>query len=70
MDQNLDLKDLRVPTFIPFDVDEGKKSKKATKRKRATQPDSKPNKRKAKKVIDKGKVTIVTGVVIQVLIST
>lgn len=53
MDQDLDLKDLRVPTFIPFDVDEAKKSKKATKRKRAAQPDSKPNKRKAKKVIDK-----------------
>lgn len=71
MDQNLDLKDLRVPTFIPFEVDDIKKTKKATKRKRVAQPDSKPNKRKAKKVVDKGKlsITIVT-VVIQVLISS
>ncbi|CAO3654187.1 unnamed protein product [Mucor hiemalis] len=47
------LKDLRVPTFIPFEVDDIKKTKKATKRKRVAQPDSKPNKRKAKKVVDK-----------------
>lgn len=59
MDANLDLKDSRVPTFIPFEQHVDKSvTKPATKRKRTAKNDStnKPQKKKALKSVKKGKM--------------
>ncbi|KAK4520821.1 oxidation resistance protein 1 [Mucor velutinosus] len=59
MDANLDLKDSRVPTFIPFKQEKADKpvTKPATKRKRTAKNDTaaKPQKKKALKSVKKAK---------------